>query len=150
MISYVRWTILGRFINNMSNRKSGIVNMSKEQEILGVLLGTIYEKQASRHSDGERSVAEVLFEIGKALSISKKDILEYVQKKGFPTGFAFEKEAGADGLYCVRQQDGSYRLYSQERGCKYNEEIHSSYSEAVRSMVDRVADPYFNLQKTAR
>ena len=118
--------------------------MTKEEEIVGVLTGKLYEERWETLNDGKRSVADTQFEIGKSLSISKADIYDYVQKNGFPSGLFRTKPGFPDGDYFVQLDNGKYALYGQERGCRFNEKVCDTYEEAVKSSIDDITRYYFN------
>src|SRR5262249_47766691 len=116
--------------------------MTKEEEIVGVLTGRLYEEQASKFDNGKRSMTDVMFLIGKSLTISADDVYRYLRKNGFPSGFLRDKPSMSDGFYCVKQPkgkfQGKYAIYGQERNCPYNVKITDDYEGALRYIVNEV------------
>ncbi len=116
---------------------------TQEEEIRDLLTGKLYQYYEADRSMGEKDGTETYRKIGKTLSVSKQDILNYVQKNDLPKGVVNTQVATADGSYCVKQADGRYAVYDQERGCPYGLETFATYEQARTHIVESILSMYF-------
>ena len=86
---------------------------------------------------------EVCWLIGTKLTVSRQDVLDYVLSKGFPDEAVHTKAGGADGTYLIRQTDGTFMSYGQERGTPYGEQTYKTYDAALRSLTEDFLKIYF-------
>lgn len=119
--------------------------MTQNEQILGILTGTLYRNYVST---GKKSMADVMVEIGKSLSITLADVERYVVKNGLPREIApFNEPSLEDGFYCVKQSEGKlkgkYAIYGQERGAPYNVTLVDTEEQAAQAIARRIAGDYF-------
>ncbi len=109
--------------------------MTKDEQILGFF----------KHTLGGHTRDE-MFAIGQSLSVSFEDVLDYIRKNGFPSGYLRSESSKADGFYCVKQSAGVYKgkyaIYAQERACPYDVKIVDDYNQALEYIV-REATGYY-------
>lgn len=113
------------------------------QEIKDLLSGALYRRYAHELTDGNRTLAQVYHVIGKKLTVSRQDVLDYVAMNGFPESALRLKASREDGTYLIQQPDGRYRYFMQERGTPSHEILFDTYPEALCVIAADYANAYF-------
>lgn len=79
-------------------------------------------------------------DFAKLFNVSRQDIQAYVRTHGLPTRACFRRPGSADGNYLI-QEDGSYVVYYQERGCRFDEFRYGNLKDAELVLAGMILGP---------
>jgi hypothetical protein len=73
----------------------------------------------------------------KVFTISKADIIQWIEENGIPEETCHKEPSLLDGIYLI-ESERKCELYYQERGCQFEEKEFSSKAESIEPLVDMI------------
>lgn len=73
-------------------------------------------------------------EYKEVFAVTRKDVVEYVKRKGFPPGSYSNHPGGVNGPYMI-EEEGAYAVYYQERGIRFDETRYAEKVEADEGLI---------------
>lgn len=70
----------------------------------------------------------------EVFTVTRKDVVEYVKRNGFPPGSYGSRLGGGDGPYMI-EEECAYAVYYQERGIRFGETRYAKKVEADEVLI---------------
>jgi NADPH-dependent 7-cyano-7-deazaguanine reductase QueF-like protein len=103
----------------------------KIQQILLILTWDI--ANSVFHRTGKKSCSAS--DLWQIYSISKQDIYDYIEENGLPANVFMTTPLQKDGMYLL-EAPNKFKVYYQERVCKFDSKTFKEKKEAVRYLLD--------------
>ncbi len=102
--------------------------MNKLEQIEAIL-GSKESALAKKYFNGDMAKLE------SSWTVSKKEVIEYINHNGFPKGWVSFEESSYDGLYLLKKEHG-WEWYYQDSGKIISKKEFKEREEAMSSLLD--------------